>query len=1601
MRPQVSRRAARQSSRARRVRRCRPGLECLESLLLLSTNVLSYHNDVASTGQNLDETQLTPANVNASDFGKLFQVQVDGQVYAQPLVDTGVNITTGDNQGIHDVVFVATEHDSLYAIDASSPNGVILWQTSFLNSGLPGATSITPVPATDVSGDSGVLPEIGITGTPVIDSSTNTLYVVATTKEIVSGVAHYVERLHAINLSDGTDSIAPLLLGDTVYNGATNSYTINTSIYVYGSGAGSVTDPYNGTGEQVVQFNAMRQLQRPGLTLSNGMLYLAFGSNGDVNPAHGWLVGVDPVSLAIVGVLNTTPNGNLGSIWQSGDRVASDGTYLYFETGNGTFDGQNGTSGNTAPAPGPVTGLDANGFPVDGDYGDSFVKVAVDPTSTPTQQNIDGWGLKVVDYFTPFDQEYLQSDLDLDLGSGGPLILPDSVGSTAHPNLLVGGGKEGIIYLVDRDNMGKFGTTNNVVQEVNAQAPIYDTPAYYNNTIYYVPISGAAEAYSISNGQMSTAPTSTSPDVFGYPGSTPSISANGSTDGIVWDVDRGTDELRAYNSDSYATELYNSDQAGNRDSLGPAVKFGVVTVANGYVYVGTSSTNPNNDLVVYGEVPLPATAALVGRDAVTQGNWIGTYGSQGYNVIGNAASYPAYATVTPAGQSTYTWAVSTTDPRALETAGGTGRVAAGWYSTTSFTVDVDLPDRQVHDLALYAVDWDGNNQRSEQIQLISAATGLVLDTETISSFSGGVYLVWKVTGDVVVQVTCLAGQNAVLSGLFIDPPPATAALIGQDTGTQGNWIGTYGFQGYNVIGNAASYPAYATVTAAGQSTYTWAASTTDPRALETVGGTGRIAACWYSTTSFTVNVDLADGAAHDLALYAVDWDGNDQRSEQIQLISAATGLVLDTETISSFSGGVYLDWKVTGDVVVQVTLLAGQNAVLSGLFIDPPPATAVLIGQDAGTQGNWIGTYGSQGYNVIGNTASYPVYATVTPAGQSTFTWAASTTDPRALETAGGTGRIAACWYSATSFTVDVDLSDGAMHDLALYALDWDSNNQRSEQIQLISAATGLVLDTETISSFSGGVYLVWKVTGDVVVQVTCLAGQNAVLSGLFIDPPPATATLIGRDTGTQGNWIGTYGSQGYNIIGNATSYPAYATVTPAGQSTYTWAASTTDPRALETAGGTGRIAACWYSTTSFTVNVDLADGAAHDLVLYAVDWDGNNQRSEQIQLLSGATVLDTETISSFSGGVYLDWKVTGDVVVQVTCLAGVNAVLSGLFIDPPPATAALIGQDAVTQGNWIGTYGSQGYNIIGNAASYPAYATVTPAGQSTYTWAASTTDPRALETAGGTGRVAACWYSTTSFTVDVDLTDGAVHDLALYAVDWDGNNQRSEQIQLISAVTGLVLDTETISSFSGGVYLDWKVTGDVVVQVTCLAGVNAVLSGLFIDPPPATAALIGQDAGTQGNWIGTYGSQGYNVIGNAFNYPAYATVTPAGQSTYIWAASTTDPRALETAGGTGRIAACWLSATSFTVDVNLADGAAHDLALYAVDWDDNNQRSEEIQLISAATGLVLDTETISSFSGGVYLVWKVTGNVVVQVTCLAGTNAVLSGLFIDPPSAT
>ncbi len=843
-------------------------------------------------------------------------------------------------------------------------------------------------------------------------------------------------------------------------------------------------------------------------------------------------------------------------------------------------------------------------------------------------------------------------------------------------------------------------------------------------------------------------------------------------------------------------------------------------------------------------------------DTTTRGNWQSVYGADGFNVIGDSVKNPTYATITPAGQSSWTWASSTTDTRGLQKfSTPSDRIASTWYSATNFSFDVNPTDGNSHQIALYFVDWDNQN-RSERIDVLDAQNGNVLDTRSISSFSGTPqYLVWNLTGRVIFKVTSIGGLNAVLNGIFFGGAGSSgmssvAQFVKIDTTTRGNWQGSYGADGFNVINDTVQYPSYAVVTPTGQSTWTWAASTTDARGLQKFSISGdRIAATWYSASNFSVDVNFIDGITHQLALYCVDWD-NLGRSERIDVLDAQTNAVLDTRTISSFSSTPqYVVWNITGHVVFKITSTGSSNAILNGLFFGAggsgggTTSTAQFLNSDTTTKGSWQGVYGADGFNVISDIVQYPSYATVIPSGQLAYAWASSTSDIRGLQKPSVPGdRLATTWYSATNFTVDVNLTDGITHQVALYFVDWD-NQGRKERIDILDAQTGTVLDTRTISSFSSTPqYLVWNLKGHLVLKVTSTGALNAVLSGVFFGGgasgggATSTAQFLNSDTSTKGNWQGVYGADGFNIISDTVNDPPYANVTANGQLTYTWASSTSDTRGLRKfSNPSDRIAATWYSSTTFNVDVNLTDGNAHPVALYFVDWD-NQGRSERIDVLDALTgiVLDTRTVSSFSSTPqYLVWNLKGHLVLKITSTGPLNAVLSGLFFGGGGSgttnTALFVKTDTSTLGNWQGVYGADGFNVINDTSHYPSYASVTPAGQLSWTWTSSTNDTRALQKSSNpSDRIAATWYSGTTFSVDVNLTDGSSHQVALYFLDWD-NQSRSERIDVLDAQTGIVLDTRTVSSFSTiPQYLVWNLKGHVILKFTSIGGLNAVLNGLF-----------------------------------------------------------------------------------------------------------------------------------------------------------------------------
>jgi len=524
------------------------------------SGVYSFHVDLARTGQNLQEYALTPATVSSGNFGKRWSCAVDGDVHAQPLYVA--NLAIGG--GVHNVLLVATENDSVYAFDADDPGCSTYWHASALSAGA------TPIPYASLPGPCHGFPNgVGITGSPVINPATQTLYFVAATEE--SG--NYYDRLHAINLATGAElSGSPVLIQASV--------------------------PRHAGGTDV--FSVLYQNQRPGLALYGGGVFVGWASNCDSENYWGWMMRYDAATFAQTAVFNVTPNSTQGGIWMSGGAPAVDSEgRLFFSTGNGTFDDTTGVLPAVAP---------------DDDFSMSFL-------------NLNPGTLTVQDFYTP-SMEAVWSGGDLDISSAGVTVLPDGIGPSAHPDLLVGSDKQSHVWLIDRANMGRFSaSSDNTVQFLTLPdssdsvcAPtrcVFSSPAYYNGTLYFGVESAPVMALPLTNGlftanaQGIAQVSSVSPETYGFPGPTPMISASPAGNAIVWALDSsafldccnnhtsavGPAILRAYDAANLADELFSSSKLA-ANSAGNAVSYTVPVIANGHVYIGGAST-----VTVYGLEP--------------------------------------------------------------------------------------------------------------------------------------------------------------------------------------------------------------------------------------------------------------------------------------------------------------------------------------------------------------------------------------------------------------------------------------------------------------------------------------------------------------------------------------------------------------------------------------------------------------------------------------------------------------------------------------------------------------------------------------------------------------------------------------------------------------------------------------------------------------------------------------------------------------------------------------------------------------------------------------------------------------------------------------
>lgn len=656
-----------------------PAVLCAAVCLTISgqaqTDVLTWHNDSFRTGQNLSETILTPSNVNAASFGLLAKVMVDGKVDAEPLYASAVLI--GSKR--HNVVFIATEHDSVYAVDADS--GTVLWQKSLLPTGET---------TSDTRNCDQVVPEIGITATPAIDRKVGphgTMYVVAMSKD---GAGNYFHRIHAMDLATGAEQFNGPVAVHAAYPGTGD-----------GSSGGTVT------------FDPKQYKERPGLLILNGQLYTSWGSHCDIRPYGGWMMTYNETTLAQTSVLDFVPNGNDAAPWNAGAGPAADAAgNVYISLGNGTFD----------------TTLNGQGFPINGDYGNALVEV-----------KMNGSSLQPVDYWTMYNSNS-ESSVDTDLGSGGLMLLPDQVdanGVTRH--LLVAAGKDHNLYVANRDNMGKYDASSNATLYEELPGVLYggewSSPAYFNSRVYYGSVGQPLESFEVGQAQVLPSPTQTTSTVFGYPGTTPSISANGNAHGIIWATENVNPAvLHAYDTGSLATEFYNSNQAaGYRDQFGTGNKFIAPMIANGKVYVGTT-----NSVGIFGFVR-QTPASLADGD---------------YTLLNNASGLvmddPAASSMP--GTNMYQWVPNGgLNQQWFFSYNGKGYYTIQNVSSGLFLVDANGSATQGVHLAQAAVTNDDTElwslmKSGSGFVIQNKATGLVIDDAAATKSAGASIILWGPNG---------------------------------------------------------------------------------------------------------------------------------------------------------------------------------------------------------------------------------------------------------------------------------------------------------------------------------------------------------------------------------------------------------------------------------------------------------------------------------------------------------------------------------------------------------------------------------------------------------------------------------------------------------------------------------------------------------------------------------------------------------------------------------------------------------------------------------------------------------------------------------------
>ena len=1418
------------------------------------TSVLTQHNDNARTGQNTSETILDTTNVNSSQFGKLFAMPVDGQVYAQPLYVPGVTI----KGGVHNVVIVATEADSVYAYDADAASSPLLWKASMVDAAHgAGAGEKALNSATTTGCDD--MPQVGITSTPVIDPTSKTIYVEAKS----TNGTNYFHRLHALDLLTGNEkSPGPIVIAGTVS----------------GTGDGSNLS----TGQ--LSFDNLRHLNRPGLLLMNGTIYIAYASHCDTSPYHGWLFAYDAATFAQKSVYVTTPNGGMGGFWMSGAGVAADASgNIFVASGNGSFD--------TTNVPATETG-------------DTILKLG-------TTNQV----LTLLDYFTPENQGSLDMG-DIDLGSGGVLLVPDQPG--AFPHILVEAGKEGKIYVVNRDQMTTSnshycsGCTNDpeIIEESGSDTvglspnAMFNIGAYWNDTLYFWGASDVLKSIPITNGLPDFTHVTGSTPSIGFPGAGISISSNGTNaeTAILWALnstqhDSGPAILYAYDATNISSMLYSSTQNATRDAAGTAVKFTVPTISNGKVYVGTSS-----EVDVYGLLDAnPLTVSSISPSTATSGGPAFTLTVDGTGFISGATvNFGSNPTITPS---------SVTSTQIVATIPATDVATAG-------TVNVTVTNPA------------GGGTSNTQTFIINnpAPTGTSLSPT--SATAGGAAFTLTVNGTGFVSTSVVKFNGAAKTTTFASATQLTAAITAADIATAGTasvtvtnpapgggTSGTLSFTINAVSGPTLSSIAPATATVSGAAfTLTLTGTGFVAGATVNFGSNPAITPSSVTSTQIVATIPATDIAtAGTVNVTVTNPAGGGTSNTQSFIINNPAPTATSLSPTSATAGGAAFTLTVNGTGFVSTSVVKFNGAAKTTTFVSATQLTAAITAADIATAGTATvtvtnpgpggGTSGTLSFTI--NAVSGPTLTSIAPAtatvsGAVTLTLTGTGFVAGATVNFGSNPAITPSSVTSTQIVATIPATDVATAGTVNVTVTNPAGGGTSNtQTFIINNPAPTETSLSPTNATAGGAAFTLTVNGTGFVSTSVVKFNGAAKTTTFASATQLTAAITAADIATAGTASvtvtnpapggGTSGTLSFTI--NAVSGPTLSSIAPA-TATVSGAAFTL------TLTGTGFVAGATVNfgsnpaitpssvtSTQIVATIPATDVATAGTVNVTVTnpAGGGTSNTQSFIINNPApTATSLSPTSATAGGAAFTLTVNGTGFVSTSVVKFNGGAKTTTFVSATQLTAAITAADIATAGTATvtvtnpgpggGTSGTLSFTI--NAVSGPTLSSIAPA-TATVSGAAFTL------TLTGTGFVAGATVNfgsnpaitpssvtSTQIVATIPATDIATAGTVNVTVtNPAGGGTSNTQSFIINNPAPTATSLSPTNATAGGAAFTLTVNGSGFVSTSVVKFNGGAKTTTFVSATQLTAAITAADIATAGTVTVTVSNPSSGGTSNAASF--------------------------------------------------------------------------------------------------------------------------------------